>query len=161
MRNYDLTPLYRTAIGFDRLASMLDKASRADQNQPGYPPYNIQLTGEDSYRITMAVAGFDSSELSITVHENNLMVSASQNTTEPAYEYLHQGIASRNFERKFHLADYVSVEGASMENGLLHIELRRELPEEVKPRSIEITDGNRSFVVGENPSNVGASVKVA
>lgn len=142
MRSFDLSPLYRTAIGFDRFANLLDAVSRQDQSQPGYPPYNIELTGDDQYRISMAVAGFDKSELNIEVKENNLTVAGSKNESAEDRRFLHQGIAARNFERRFQLADYVRVDSASMENGLLHIDLLRELPEAAKPRTIEITSGN-------------------
>lgn len=141
MRTFDLSPLYRTAIGFDRFANLLDAVSRQEQSQPSYPPYNIELTGEDQYRISMAVAGFDKSELNIEVKENNLTVSGSKNENSNERRFLHQGIAARNFERRFQLADYVRVEGASVENGLLHVDLVREIPDAVKPRTIEITNG--------------------
>jgi len=137
MRTFDLTPLYRSAIGFDRMASILDSLSRADQ-QPSYPPYNIESTGEDQYRITMAVAGFDRSELSIEVSQNTLTVSAEKQAEDEKRNYLYQGIAARNFERRFQLADYVQVKGAVFENGLLHVDLVREIPEAMKPRTIEI-----------------------
>lgn len=138
MRTFDLTPLYRSAIGFDRMASILDSLSRADQGQPSYPPYNIESTGEDQYRITMAVAGFDRSELDIEVNQNTLTVSANKRPDEEERNYLYQGIAARNFERRFQLADYVQVKGAVFENGLLHVDLVREIPEAMKPRTIEI-----------------------
>lgn len=142
MRTFDLSPLYRTAIGFDRFANLLDTVSRQEQSQPSYPPYNIELTGEDQYRISMAVAGFDKSELNIEVKENYLTVAGSKNETVSERQFLHQGIAARNFERRFQLADYVRVEGASIENGLLHIDLLREIPEAVKPRTIEISSAS-------------------
>lgn len=138
MRNFDFSPLYRSAIGFDRVASLLDSLSRTEQSQPSYPPYNIELTGEDHYRISMAVAGFDRSELNIEVNQNNLTVSGNKQADSEERTYLHQGIAARNFERRFQLADHVRVQAASFENGLLHIDLVRELPEAVKPRTIEI-----------------------
>lgn len=138
MRNFDFTPLYRSAIGFDRMANLLDNLSRAEQNQPSYPPYNIELTGEDKYRITMAVAGFDQSELTIEVNQNNLTVSANKAGEEQQRTYLHQGIAARSFERRFQLADHVQVQSAHYENGLLHIDLQRIIPESMKPRTIPI-----------------------
>lgn len=138
MRNFDFSPLYRTAIGFDRMANLLDSLSRTEQAQPSYPPYNIELTGEDQYRITMAVAGFDQTELNIEVNQNNLTVSASKPTEEKPKTYLHQGIAARSFERRFQLADHVQVKSATIENGLLHIDLQREIPEAMKPRTIQI-----------------------
>lgn len=140
MRNFDLSPLYRSAIGFDRMANVLDSLTRTEQAQPGYPPYNIELTGEDQYRITMAVAGFTQSELNIEVEQNRLTVSGKKSQEENKGEYLYQGIAGRNFERRFQLADHVRVRDASMENGLLHIDLVREIPEAMKPRTIEIND---------------------
>ena len=137
MRNFDFTPLYRSAIGFDRMANLLDNLSRAEQNQPSYPPYNIELTGEDKYRITMAVAGFDQAELTIEVNQNNLTISANKAGDEQR-TYLHQGIAARSFERRFQLADHVQVKSAHYENGLLHIDLQRVIPESMKPRTIPI-----------------------
>jgi len=139
MRDFDFTPLYRSAIGFDRVASLLDTISRSEQAQPSYPPYNIELTGEDQYRISMAVAGFDPTELDIKVHENTLTVTGKKATEKEQKKFLHQGIAARNFERRFQLAEYVEVRNASINNGLLHIELVRELPEAAKPRTIAIT----------------------
>ncbi len=138
MRNFDLSPLYRSAIGFDRLASMLDAASRNEQ-QPSYPPYNIELTGENAYRITMAVAGFSSDELEILSENGNLVIRGKKAPDTNEHQYLYQGIAARNFERRFQLADHVRVENANMENGLLHVDLMREIPEAMKPRRIEIS----------------------
>jgi len=138
MRNFDFTPLYRSAIGFDRMANILDSLNRAEQNQPSYPPYNIELTGEDKYRITMAVAGFDRKEINIEVNQNNLTVSANKGTEDQARTYLHQGIAARSFERRFQLADHVQVQSANYENGLLHIDLQRIIPDAMKPRTIPI-----------------------
>mgnify|MGYP000681129072 CR=1 FL=1 len=142
MRNLDLSPLYRSAIGFDRLASLLDTMTTSEQNQPAYPPYNIELTGEDAYRISMAVAGFDQSELDIQVEQNRLTVSGKKPADEGQRNFLHRGIAARNFERRFQLADHVRVTDAQLVNGLLHIELVREIPEAMKPRKIEISSGN-------------------
>ena len=136
----DLSPLYRTAIGFDRLASMLEDANRLES--AGYPPYNIEVTGEDEYQITMAVAGFTDDELSIESKQNELTVSGEKAGSEDDRQFLHRGIATRSFERKFQLADHVFVKGARLEHGLLHIELYRELPEALKPRSISIETGN-------------------
>lgn len=141
MRNFDLSPLYRTSIGFDRMASLLDNLNRTEQNQPSYPPYNIELTGEDQYRISMAVAGFDQSEMTIEVEQNKLTVIGNKAEDKTERQYLHQGIAARNFERRFQLADHVRVQNANIENGLLHIDLVRELPEAMKPRTIEINSG--------------------
>jgi len=142
MRNFDLTPLYRSSIGFDRMASILDSLASTDQNQPSYPPYNIELTGEDAYRISMAVAGFADAELTIQVEDNKLSVSGKKEEPSEEKSYLHQGIAARNFERRFQLADHVRVENAHLENGLLHVDLRREVPEAMKPRTIEIGKSN-------------------
>lgn len=139
MRNFDFSPLYRSAIGFDRMANLLDNLSRSEQAQPSYPPYNIELTGEDKYRITMAVAGFDSSEIAIEVNQNLLRVSANKPNDTQEKTYLHQGIAARSFERKFQLADHVQVQSANYQNGLLHIDLHRIIPESMKPRSIPIS----------------------
>ncbi len=138
MRSFDFSPLYRSAIGFDRMASILDSLNRAEQTQPTYPPYNIELTGEDKYRITMAVAGFDRSEINIEVNQNHLTVSANKGTDEQVRTYLHQGIAARSFERRFQLADHVQVQTANYENGLLHVDLQRVIPESMKPRNIPI-----------------------
>ncbi|MDO3383925.1 Hsp20 family protein [Gilvimarinus algae] len=138
MRNFDFSPLYRSSIGFDRVASLLDSLSRTEQSQPSYPPYNIELTGEDHYRISMAVAGFDRSELTIEVNQNHLTVAGQKAADDDSRTYLHRGIAARNFERRFQLADHVRVDAANIENGLLHIDLVREVPESVKPRTIEI-----------------------
>jgi molecular chaperone IbpA len=135
----DLSPLYRTAIGFDRLASMLENANRLES--AGYPPYNIEVTGDDEYQITMAVAGFTDDELSIESKQNELSVTGEKSEAEGEQKFLHRGIATRSFERKFQLADHVYVKGANLEHGLLHIELYRELPEALKPRSISIETG--------------------
>ncbi|SIR12158.1 molecular chaperone IbpA [Aeromonas sp. RU39B] len=135
MRNFDFSPLYRSAIGFDRLASLIESA--ASNGNGGYPPYNIELLGEHDYRITMAVAGFIQEELEISFQENLLTVKGNKQA-EPNRNYLYQGIAERGFERRFQLADYVRVKGADLKNGLLHIELVRELPEAMKPRRIDI-----------------------
>jgi len=156
MRNLDFAPLYRSAIGFDRMASLLDSLSRSEQNQPSYPPYNIELTGEDKYRITMAVAGFDRSELNIEVNQGNLTVSANKQDEPEDRKYLHQGIAARNFERRFQLADHVEVKAATFENGLLHIDLKREIPEAMKPRTIAIdsADANALESQKQGPKQV-------
>ena len=135
----DLSPLYRTAIGFDRLASMLENATRVESS--GYPPYNIEVTGEDEYQIIMAVAGFTDDELSIESKQNELTVSGDKAESAEERKFLHRGIANRGFERKFQLADHVFVKGARLEHGLLHIELYRELPEALKARSISIDTG--------------------
>ena len=137
MTTFDFSPLYRNSVGFDRLASMLSTASRQDQGN-GYPPYNIRSTSEDHYQISMAVAGFAEEDLSITTEQNRLVVNGKRENEDEAGEYLHRGIATRSFERRFNLADHVKVTNASLENGLLHIDLERELPEAMKPRTIKI-----------------------
>ncbi|SHG05487.1 molecular chaperone IbpA [Microbulbifer donghaiensis] len=142
MRNFDFSPLYRSAIGFDRMANLLDAMTATEHKQPAYPPYDIELTGDDSYRITMAVAGFEQSELDIQVEQNRLSVSGKKPEDSEQRNFLHRGIAARNFERRFQLADHVKVTDAKLENGLLHIELVREIPEAMKPRKIEISQGN-------------------
>jgi molecular chaperone IbpA len=138
MRTFDLAPLYRSTVGFDRLFSMLDGFEAA----PGYPPYNIERTGENDYRITVAVAGFGENELSVESKENTLTIKGEKQVQEEKTgEVLYQGIAARAFERVFQLADYVQVKGASLENGLLHVELVREIPEAKRPRQIAIGNG--------------------
>ncbi|GJE17430.1 Hsp20 family protein [Methylobacterium marchantiae] len=138
MRQFDLAPLYRSTVGFDRLFSALDQFVSADA-VPTYPPYNIERTGENAYRITVAVAGFTDSDLSIEVKENALTLKGERKPdVSRKVEVLHQGIAARGFERRFQLADYVQVTGAALENGLLHIDLVREIPEAKKPRQIQI-----------------------
>jgi len=138
MRSFDFSPLYRSAIGFDRMANLLDNLARSEQSQPSYPPYNIELTGEDQYRITMAVAGFERGEINIEVNQNLLTVAGNKTQEQESRTYLHQGIAARSFERKFQLADHVQVKSANYENGLLHVELQRVIPEAMKPRQIPI-----------------------
>ena len=147
--NYDFSPFYRSAIGFDRLFSLLDNASRSDHSQPAYPPYNIELIEEDKYRISMAVAGFSQDELQIEVEQNNLSVSGKKQVESSERTFLYQGIAARNFERRFQLADHVKVVNARIENGLLHIELEREIPETMKPRKIAIESANNPPYLAE------------
>ncbi len=139
MRNYDLTPLYRSAIGFDRLAQLAEHAA-SNKGNSGYPPYNIELLSDNRYRITMAVAGFTMEELDITSQGEKLLVKGVKAEAKEERQYLYQGIAERGFERTFQLADYVTVVGANLENGLLNIDLVREIPEALKPRKIEITN---------------------
>ena len=136
MRHFDFSPLYRSTVGFDRLLSMLDSTS--GQETPSYPPYNIERTGENAYRITMAVAGFGEGDLTIEAKEHTLTIKGERAQETEAGEVLYRGIAARAFERRFQLADHVEVKGASLENGLLHIDLAREIPEAMKPRKIEI-----------------------
>ncbi|OGN43359.1 MAG: heat-shock protein [Caulobacterales bacterium RIFCSPHIGHO2_01_FULL_70_19] len=144
MRTYDFSPLYRSAVGFDRLASLLESAARTSQEN-GWPPYNIETTGENAYRIEIAVAGFKPDELNIEVKENLLTVTGRKTANDEGAgerRFLHRGLAERDFERRFQLADYVVVKGADLVNGLLSIELARELPEALKPRRIEIGTGS-------------------
>lgn len=139
MRHFDLSPLYRSTVGFDQLASALDQVMTADPAQSTYPPYNIEKTGDAAYRITIAVAGFAESELAIESREGQLVVSGRKAEAEgKAAQFLHRGIATRAFERRFQLADHVRAQSARVENGLLHIALLREVPEALKPRRIEI-----------------------
>jgi molecular chaperone IbpA len=149
MTMIDFTPLFRTAIGFDRLANTLETAYRADAG--GYPPYNIEVRGDDRYRITMAVAGFTEGDLDIEVKENVLRVSgAKRDDDERESRYLHRGIANRSFERSYQLADYVRVNGAELRDGLLHIDLVREIPEAMKPRRIEIRRQDEKLIEGKS-----------
>ena len=138
MTTFDFSPLYRTSVGFDRLASLMSSATRQDQGN-SYPPYNIRITSEDHYRISMAVAGFSENDIAITSEQNRLLITGNHaDEPDEQGEYLHRGIATRTFERRFNLADHVRVTGASLENGLLHIDLEREIPEAMKPRNIKI-----------------------
>jgi len=141
MRTFDLAPLYRSTVGFDRLFSLLDQG--VEGGAPGYPPYNIERTGDNDYRVTVAVAGFAEPELSVVAKENTLTIRGEKNAKEEAKRgaVLYQGIAARAFERVFQLADFVQVKGAKLENGLLHVDLVREIPEAKKPRSIPIGNG--------------------
>lgn len=145
MRTYDFSPLYRSAVGFDRLANLLESAARTSQEN-GWPPYNIETTGENAYRIEIAVAGFKPDELNIEVKENLLTVTGRKTANDEGSTdrtFLHRGLAERDFERRFQLADYVVVKAADLVNGLLSIELARELPEALKPRRIEIGGGSK------------------
>jgi molecular chaperone IbpA len=151
MRTIDFTPLYRSAVGFDRLASLLESAARTSQEN-GWPPYNIETTGENAYRIEIAVAGFKPDELNIEVKENLLTVTGRKTANDDGAAnrtYLHRGLAERDFERRFQLADYVIVTEARLDNGLLSIELKRELPEALKPRRIEIASGAAGLIEGK------------
>ena len=149
MRTFDLSPLYRSTVGFDRLFSMLDQASGFEAGGSPYPPYNIERTGENAYRVTLAVAGFSDADLSIEAKENTLTVKGEKvaKTDEKKAEVLYQGIAARAFERVFRLADFVEVKAAALENGLLHIDLVREIPEAMKPRNIRINGGQHSKAI--------------
>ena len=139
MRNFDLTPLYRASVGFDRLADVMDRAMTADVASTTYPPYNIEKTGEDAYRISIAVAGFGAEDLSVEVKEGAVIVSGKKTAEDEGRTFLHRGIATRAFERRFTLADHVRVQGASHEDGMLNIDLVREIPEALKPRRIAIS----------------------
>jgi molecular chaperone IbpA len=145
MRTIDLSPLYRSVVGFDRLADLLDAAS--SEAATGYPPYNIERTGENEYRIEIAVAGFKPEDLNIEVKENLLTVQGRKPANEDAKRYLHRGLAERNFERRFQLADFVVVTEANLADGLLSVALKRELPEALKPRRIEIGSGAKSTLI--------------
>jgi molecular chaperone IbpA len=137
MRNFDLAPLYRATVGFDQIADLMDRVFTNDDSKETYPPYNIEKTDEDAWRITIAVAGFCDAELSVEVRDGSLIVTA-QKSAEDDKVYLHRGIATRAFERRFHMAEHVRVVGAAHKDGMLHIDLLRELPEALKPRQIEI-----------------------
>ncbi len=143
MRSFDLAPLYRATVGYDQIADLMDRVLTKDVSQPSYPPYNIEKTSEDAWRISLAVAGFSDEDLTIEVRENALLISG-RKSDEEERTYLHRGIATRAFERRFHLADHVRVSGAVHENGMLHIDLVKEVPEALKPRRIEISKSSRN-----------------
>ncbi len=162
MRTYDFSPLYRSAVGFDRLARQLESAARSSQEN-GWPPYNIETTGENAYRIEIAVAGFSPDELNIEAKENSLTVTgkkAANDDGAPQKTDLHRGLAERDFERRFQLADYVVVKSADLSNGLLTIDLQRELPEALKPRRIEIATG-KALIEGETAGKSDKAKKAA
>ena len=146
MRHFDFAPLYRATVGFDQIADMMDRVLASDSAQPGYSPYNIEKTADDAYRISIAVAGFADEDLSVEVKEQALVVSARKADNDDGKSYLHRGIAARAFERRFHLADHVRVQGATHENGMLHIDLKREIPEALKPRRIAIAKPDTQMV---------------
>ena len=150
MTTLDFSPLFRSTIGFDRLFPFFEDALRRDAADVSYPPYNIEKTGEDSYRVTMAVAGLGKEDLNVEARANTLVVSAKRREEVADNAYLHRGIAGRGFTRQFRLADHVKVAGADLENGLLHIDLVRELPEEMKPRRIEISTSARKKLFHDN-----------
>jgi len=156
MRTFDFAPLYRSTVGFDQMFSMLDQLTSVEGSVPCYPPYNIERANENAYRISVAVAGFTDAELSIGTNENRLTIRGEKQTNgeEKTSDLLYQGIAARAFERSFQLADYVKVKGASLENGLLHVDLVREIPEAMKPRSIPITSSSKLLEV--KPTKVAA-----
>lgn len=138
MRTFDLAPLHRATVGFDQITDMMDRIMQGESSQQSYPPYNIEKTADDGWRISIAVAGFSENDLHVEVKENALHVTAKKADDDVARTYLHRGIATRAFSRRFHLADHVKVTGAAHENGMLHIDLVREVPEALKPRRIEI-----------------------
>ena len=144
MRTFDLTPLYRATVGFDQIADLMDRALASDVGQNTYPPYNIEKTDDDAWRISIAVAGFSENDLAIEVKDRSLHVTGRKASDDEERKYLHRGIATRAFERRFHLADHVRVTGASHENGMLHIDLVREVPEALKPRRIAIASAAQS-----------------
>jgi len=146
MRGYDLTPLLRSSVGFDRMASLLDTLAHGDDGAAGYPPYNIEKLSEDDYRITMAVAGFTEDDLTITAKGTSLVISGKAKSDGEDVTYLHRGIAGRAFERRFELAEHIKVTGARLESGLLHVNLKREVPEAMKPRTIQINASDRDNV---------------
>ncbi len=146
MHNFDFTPLFRSTIGFDRLSHMLDTAFEGADRSDGYPPYNIEKAGDDNYRVTLAVAGFSEADVEITQTENTLVVKGGTAGDDAGRAYLHRGIAGRAFERRFQLADHIRVVAAELENGLLHIDLKREVPEALKPRTIEIARGGEKQI---------------
>ena len=141
MDRFDFSPLFRSTIGFDRLTRLVDAATRVDNAALAYPPYNIEKTGEDAYRLTMAVAGFSPQEVDVTVQENSLLVTGKAKKDGEESRYLHRGIARRAFERRFSLADHIKVVGATLQNGMLHVDLVHEVPEAAKPRKIQIGSG--------------------
>lgn len=146
MRNFDFSPLYRTTVGFDHLTSLLDTVNRADSGANGYPPYNIELIDKDEYQITMAVAGFAEAELNIQTEKNTLLVKGQHADEAANKNFLHRGIAARNFERRFQLADHVEVTSARLSNGLLFIELVRRIPEAMQPKNIPIGSPEASIL---------------
>jgi molecular chaperone IbpA len=150
MTGYDFAPLFRTAIGFDRLAQLMDTAASAAE-MPNYPPYNIEKTGEDTYRLTMAVAGFRPENLEMVVTDNNLVVSGRTSQEETKSEMLHRGIAGRAFDRRFVLADHIAVDCADLQDGLLHVSLKRVVPDALKPRRITIGAGGAPQAIANDP----------
>nr|WP_099019643.1 Hsp20 family protein [Marinicella litoralis] len=157
MMNFDLTPLFRTSVGFDRMAQLLDQANRIDQT-PSYPPYNIESIDDNNYLITLALAGFSDEDLTITSEQNTLTVKGKKDS-EVQGKFIHRGIANRSFERRFQLADHVKVRAANMNNGLLHIELEREIPEAMKPKNIAI--GTQQKTLDQKPEIVKENKDVA
>jgi molecular chaperone IbpA len=160
MRTYDVAPLFRSSVGFDRVFDLLAQAERTEASA-AWPPYNIEKVAEDAYRITMAVAGFTADEIELTQHDTALLVSGQKKSQESERQYLHRGIAARTFRQTFNLAEHVKVTGASLENGLLTVELKREVPEALKPRRITI-DGTQAAVGQDNaPAQIEGEAKAA
>ncbi len=151
---FDFSPLFRSSVGFDRMLNLLENAARLDDGDLSYPPYNIEKLGEDEYRITMAVAGFSPDEIELTQHESTLLVTGNKHSESEGTQILHRGIATRAFKQTFNLADHVKVTGASLENGLLTVELKREVPEALKPRRIEINAGTGATNLGRHPQQI-------
>lgn len=147
MRTFDLSPLFRSTVGFDRLSRLMDAAARVDESALAYPPYNIERTGDDTYRITMAVAGFGEGDLNVVTQDNQLLISGKNAKDEAENSFLYRGIAGRAFERRFTLADHIRVNGASLVNGLLHVDLVREVPEAMKPRQVKISTESKPQVL--------------
>jgi len=145
MDGFDFSPLFRSTIGFDRMTRLVDAATRTESS--AYPPYNIEQTGENSYRVTVAVAGFSQDELDVTVKESALLISGRSKSEDDGSKFLHRGLARRAFERHFQLADHIKVTGAKLENGLLHVDLVREIPEAMKPRKVAIASGDKAQVI--------------
>ena len=142
MRTFDFSPLFRSTVGFDRMTQLMDAAMQGADRSDGYPPYNIEKQGEDKYRISLAVAGFGPDDIDVTAKENTLVIQGKTKADDDGNNYLHRGIAGRAFERSFQLAEHIRVVGADLENGLLHVDLEREVPEALKPRRIEISTGS-------------------
>ena len=161
MRTYDFSPLFRYSVGFDRLEKMLDSTARRQGQGPSYPPYNIESIDDNAYRISIAVAGFSETDLDISQAENTLIVKGNRSTNDDTVSYLHRGIANRSFERRFDLADHVKVTIANLDNGMLTIQLEREVPEALKPRQIEISKGSTAGIVDEAKKLLGAEDKQA
>ena len=161
MHTYDFSPLFRYSVGFDRLEKMLDSAARRQGHGPAYPPYNIESVDDNAYRISIAVAGFSETDLDVSQTENSLVVKGNGPTNDDTVSYLHQGIANRSFERRFDLADHVKVTNANLDNGMLTIQLEREVPEALKPRQIEISKGSTAGIVDAAKQLLGAEDKQA
>lgn len=153
MRNFDFAPLYRATVGFDQIADLMDRVLTNDTSAQNYPPYNIEKTAEDAWRISIAVAGFTEDDLSVEVRENSVLISGARPEEKEDKVFLHRGIAQRAFERRFHLADHVRVTGAVHENGMLHVDLAREVPEALKPRLIQITTNARGSAIENKAMN--------